>query len=279
MIELSRDIIFGQFINNRSALTRLDPRAKLLAAVLLIALVSYVTTFIAFALCLLYCILLQWASRISLSYVMRGFRALVIFLIVIYVVEVLFYSSSTQPKTLIWQWGVFNISWEGIIHTALITVRVLFLYYLANMLMFSTALVDLTDGSEALLSPLEKIGIPVNAFIMVLVIAFKFVPIFVTEVERLMKAQAARGVRFDQGNFIKRSMTLGPLLIPLFLNGFLRAETLATAMEARCYMGGRRGWRRSKRREIHFTQGDILALAFTIVFCIATIIVNIFAPF
>ena len=278
MIELSRDITFGQYINNGSALTRMDPRAKLICAILLIALVSYIASFTAFGLCLVGCIVLQWMSRISTAYVLRSFRAIAIFLIVIYIIEVVFYYSPTQHTTLIWQWGIFTVSWEGIIRSALIMVRVLFLYYLTLMLMFVTSLVDLTDGSEALLAPLQKLGIPVNAFIMVLVIAFKFVPIFVAEVERLIKAQSARGVRFDQGNFIQRATKLGPLLIPLFISGFRRAETLTTAMEARCY-GGIRGWRRTKRREMHFKRFDILALVFTIMFCVVTVIVNLVARY
>src|SRR5258708_27110678 len=106
-------------------------------------------------------------------------------------------------------------------------VRVVFLYFVFLMLMLTPSLLDLTDGSEVLLSPLDRIGIPVNAFIMVLVIAFKFVPIFISELERLIKAQTARGVRFDQGNFIQRVMNLGPLWIPLFLSGYLRTEAVS----------------------------------------------------
>jgi energy-coupling factor transport system permease protein len=278
MIELSRNITFGQYINNSSALTRMDPRTKLLCAVLLIALVSYVSSFTAFALCLLFCMLLQGMSHISTSYVLRGFRPFLGFLVFIFIIEILF--NPVPPHTpLLWQWWILSISWKGIISSASTIVRVLFLYYLTSMLMFTTSLVDLTDGSEALLSPLQKIGIPVNAFIMVLVIAFKFVPIFVAEVERLMKAQAARGVRFDQGNVFQRTTKLASLFVPLFVSGFKRAEVLSIAMEARCYAGGRRGWRRSKRRELRFSRFDVIALVVTIAFCIVTVIVNIFAPF
>jgi energy-coupling factor transport system permease protein len=276
MIELSRDISFGQYINNGSMLARMDPRAKLVCAVLLIALVSYVNTFTAFGLCLLICIGVQWLSRISLAYVLRSFRAIVVFMVFIYIIEIIFYyPPPTQHVSMIWQWGIFNISHEGIIFSTLIMIRVLFLYYLASMLMFTTSLIDLTDGSEVLLSPLQKIGIPVNAFVMVLVIAFKFVPIFVAEVERLIKAQSARGVRFDQGNLFKRAMKLGPLLIPLFISGFRRAETLSVAMEARCYGGAIRGWRRSKRRELRFQRFDVLALLCTVIFCAITVVVNL----
>src|SRR6266849_2122268 len=196
MIEISRNIAIGQYINNGSSLTRMDPRAKLICGVLLIALVSYVSTFTAFAVCLL-----------------------------------------------------------------------------------CTSLIDLTDGSEVLLSPLERIGIPVNAFIMVLVIAFKFVPIFISELERLIKAQTARGVRFDQGNFIQRVMKLGPLWIPLFLSGYRRAEALSVAMEARCYGGAIRGWRRSKRRALHLQRFDYWSMALVVVFCAVTVLVNIVARY
>lgn len=279
MIELSRDLSFGQYINNGSALMRMDPRAKLLCVIALIALVSYVGTFTAFGLCLLGCLCVQQASRIPLTYVLRTFKPILFLLVFIYIIQVILYTSPTQHSTLLWQWGIFSISWEGMIHSAVAIIRAIFLYYLTSMLLFTTSLVDLTDGMEALLSPLQKLGIPTNAFVMVLVIGFKFVPIFVAEVERLTKAQAARGVRFDQGNFISRAFKLGPLLIPLFVSGYRRAEMLSIAMEARCYGGGRRGWRRSKRRELRFQRYDVLALIVVVVFCIGAIVLNFVAAF
>lgn len=276
MIELSRNITFGQYVNNGSRLAQMDPRTKLLCLIALIALVSYVGTFPAFAVCLLGCLVLQWASRLPSGYILRTFRPLIILLIFIFVFQVVLYSSPTQHTSLIWHWGIFSLSQEGIVHSALAIVRALFLYYLTAMLLFTTSLVDLTDGMEALLSPLQRVGLPVNAFIMVLVIAFKFVPILVAEAERLMKAQAARGVRFDSGNFIQRTLKIGPLLIPLFLSGLRRAEVLAMAMEARGYGGGRRGWRRSKRRELRFERFDMLALFFVVIFSIVAVLVNFF---
>ena len=279
MIELSRNITFGQYINNGTGLTRMDPRAKLLSAVLLIALFSFVASFIALALCLLCCIIIQRMSRISVLYALRGFRVIVIFLSFLYILQVVFYMSPTQHTTLLWQWGIFNISWEGITRSGLTIIRILFLFYLASMLLFTTSLVDLTDGSEALLSPLQKLDLPVNGLIMVLVIAFKFVPILVAEIERLIKAQTARGASFNRGSVAQRVASFGSLLVPLFVSAFRRAEALTIAMEARCYMGGLRGWRRSKRREMHLQRYDILVMAFTICFCIATILVNFIAPF
>lgn len=276
MIELSRNVTFGQYINNGSALSRMDPRTKLFCAVLLIILVSVISRFSAFALCLLFCAALQRSSRITISYILGSFKPFVAFLIFIFFIEVLFFQN--PPHThLIWQWWILSISKLGITTSILTIIRVLFLYYLTSMLTFTTSLVDLTDGSEALLSPLQRIGIPTNALVMVMVIAFKFVPIFVTEVERLMKAQTARGVRFDQGNFIQRTMKIAPLMVPLFISGFKRATVLSTAMEARCY-GNHKGWRRSKRRELHFERFDAIVLISTVLFCIITILVNIFVP-
>jgi energy-coupling factor transport system permease protein len=279
MVELSRDLNFGQYINNGSALTRLDPRTKLLCAVLLIALVSYVANFSAFAICILYCIVLQWASHITFSYVMRGFKLIFLFTIPLFIFEVIFYTPPTLHITLLWHWWIISISWESIIFSAVIALRVFLLYYLASMIMFTTSLIDLTNGLEALLSPLQKVGLPAHKFVMVLVIAFKFVPIFVAEAERLTKAQAARGVRFDKGNFIQRALKLGSLLIPLFISGFQRAEALSIAMEARCYGGDLRGWKRSKRRVLHFSRQDALTLILTIVVCIVAVVANFTAPF
>ncbi|GAC1391233.1 MAG: energy-coupling factor transporter transmembrane protein EcfT [Ktedonobacteraceae bacterium] len=276
MIELSRSITIGQYINNGSPLTRMDPRVKLLCAVILIALVSSVSSFAAFSLCLPFCIIILWLSRISALYVLRGFRPFTGLLLFIFVFQVFLYQPSPHIHQL-WQWGIFTLSWASILFSILIIVRCLFLYYLVSMLMFSTSLVDLTDGTEALLSPLQKIGVPINALTMVLVIAFKFVPIFLTEVERLMKAQAARGVRFDKGNIFQRATKIGSLLIPLFISGFKRAETLSVAMEARGY-GGRPGWKRSKRRVMHIQRFDVFTLVLTLVVCAVVMGIAIITP-
>ncbi len=277
MIEFSRYITLGQYINNESPLARLDPRAKLVSAILLIVLFSWLNSFLAFAFCLLFCSVLQRRSRISLSYVLGSFRPFLPFLLFAFVVEVLFY---TAPKNTVqlWQWWIFAISWKGIIASMLTIVRVLFLYYLISMLTFTTSLTEMTNGMEALTTPLERIGVPVNDFIMILVIAFKFVPIFITELERLMKAQVARGMRFDQGNLFQRVRKLATLLVPLFVSGFKRVKLLSTAMEARCY-GGRPGWRRSKRKILYFKRSDMLALLFVLAAGTIASAINLTAPF
>jgi len=273
MIELSRYVTFGQYINNDSVLARMDARAKLICAALLIVLVSFLNTFPAFALCLIFCIVLHRVSKISIGYVLRSLKPFFIFLFIGFVFEVLFYAPSKAPQW-IWHWWILGISWPAIILSLLTIVRVLFLYYLATMLTFTTSMVDLTDGLESLVAPLQKIGVPVNALIMVLVIALKFVPIFVTEVERLMKAQTARGLNFDQGNLFQRVPKMALLLIPLFVSGFQKVKVLNVAMEARCY-GSHRGWHRTRLRALHYERFDILVLILTIAICIILASVNV----
>jgi energy-coupling factor transport system permease protein len=274
MIELTRNITFGQYVNNNSALTRMDPRTKLLCAVVLIVFVSIVSNFVAFAVFLLFCMLIQRMSRLPVAYVLRGFKPFLPFIVFFFFVTVLFYTPPVHTP-LLWQWGILSVSWSGILTALLGTVRLFFLFYIISMLTFTTSLVDLTSGLQALLAPLQRIGVPVNAFIMVLVIAFKFVPIFIAEIERLVKAQTARGVRFNEGNIIQRVFKLAPLFVPLFVSGFKRAQVLSVAMDARCF-GSRPGWRRSTLRVLTFERFDLLVLLSTLAICLVMIAINIF---
>jgi energy-coupling factor transport system permease protein len=248
----------------------------LLCAALLVVCISYISHLPAFVLCLVVFTVLQLVSRISLRYVLRSLRPFAIFLLFAFVIEVVFYVPASSVKPL-WHWWILSVSWEGIFVSALTMVRVVLLYYLVVMFTFTTSLVDLTDGLEVLLAPLQKIGLPVNAFVMILVIAFKFVPIFVAELERLIKAQAARGMNVFEGNLVRRVTKLTSLLVPLFVSALQRVKALSVAMEARCF-GGRPGWQRSKRRELIFTRADRWTLAFVIGFCIAMVGVNILSP-
>ncbi len=275
MIELSRSIIFGQFVNNGSPLARMDPRARLLCVISLLACVSYISSFAAFALCLLFCIVIQHMSRLSVSYVLRSYHTFLGFLAFIYVMLIVFYYVPPgQHQIVYWHWWLFTVSHEGITSSTIAMIHVLFLYYFVSMLMLTTSLVDMTDGLGALLSPLERIGLPVNAFVMVLVSSLKFVPILLGKVERLIKAQSAHGIHFDQGNLIQRWLKLAPLFVPLFVSGFKRAQALSIAMEARCY-GVRPGWKRSKRRALHLTRFDALSLIITVISCVLMVMISV----
>lgn len=274
-MELSRTVTLGQFVNSGSAVHRLDPRLKILAEVVLIVVISLVSTFTAFAAISLFGLLVLAFSRISPRFALGSLRPALLFLIFIYVFQVLFYQPVVAHPHILWSWGPLSVSVEGLLTNALINLRALLLYYFVNMLTFTTSLVDLADGAESLFSPLQRIGLPVNEAAMVMVVALKFVPIFITELERLIKARAARGVKIDSGSFLTRVYNIGPLLVPLILGGFKRAEALTIAMEARGYRGGRG---RTKLRQLRFATRDVVALIVLGGACVGAIYLNMRAP-
>jgi energy-coupling factor transport system permease protein len=269
-IEFSRDITFGQYLDLRSPIHRLDPRTKILACAALMLGVFLINSFAGLAVLLIGIALIQALSRIQTSYTLRGMRLLFSTLLIVFLFQVLFFTLPADA-TPIWRWGILSLSWEGLRQGVLIIVRVLMLYYLTSTLMFTTPMMDLADGIEVMFSPLKRLRLPVNELVMVLVISIKFVPLLVAELERLIKAQTARGARFDQGNFVQRARKLGPVLIPLFINAFNRAEVLTTAMNARCYRGGQG---RTKRRVLTFRRADALALLVAVAFAVGGVVVG-----
>jgi len=269
-VEFSRDITFGQYLDLRSRVHTLDPRAKILATGALMLSVFFTRSFASYGVLLIGAALLLIISRVPLSYVLRGLRLLAITLSFFMVFQILFYRLPPEAQPL-WRWGVLSISWQGMLEALRLLVRVVLLYYITSMLMFTTTMMDLADGFEIMLNPLKRLRIPVNELVMVMVIAVKFVPLLVAELERLIKAQTARGARFDQGGLIQRARRLGPLLIPLFVSAFSRAEVLTTAMNARCYRGGQG---RTKRRVLTFQRADLLALALALLFALTAVVVS-----
>ena len=222
MLELQRNVIFGQFVDTGSPIHRLDVRIKLLATALLIVASFLVDGFLGFALLLPLLVMVQVVSRIPFGYVVRGSGIFLVFLAIILVFQVFFYPGNVAPGDVLWKWGFVSIS---------------------------------TDGLR--FGPLQKLRIPVNELVLVGVISVKFVPIFISEVERLSRAYTARGVPFDEGGPITRARRLGRLLVPVFVGGFRRADLLTTAMDVRCYRGGRG---RTKLRQLNATFTDWLVL-------------------
>ena len=270
-VEFSRDITFGQYLDLRSPIHRLDPRAKLLAvAVLMLATFLVRSSFAGYAVLLLAAVLIQSVSRVPLGYMLRGMRLLFNTMLIIFVFQVLFFPSPSESGTF-WRWWILSISTDGIRQGFVILVRVILLYYWTSTLMFTTPMMDLADGLEVMLDPLKRVRVPVNELVMVAVVALKFVPLLVAELERLIKAQAARGERFDQGSLAQRARKMAGILIPLFVNALNRAEVLTTAMNARCYRGGQG---RTKRRVLTFKRADALALALALVFAVSAVLVS-----
>ena len=258
MLELQRNVIFGQYIDTRSFVHRMDARVKILATFVFILASFLIDGFLGLAVVLPLLVLVQLVSRIPLGYVVRGSRFFLAFLVFILAFQVLFYPGEVPRSSYLWRWGILSVSTEGLYTAGIIGLRVIFLYYVTTMLMLVTSLVDLTNGLEQLFGPLQRLRVPVNELVLVFVIAIKFVPIFIGEVERLARAQTARGVPFDEGGPITRARRIGRLLIPIFISGFARADKLTTAMNTRSYRGGRG---RTKLRRMHAGLSDWLILA------------------
>ena len=253
MLELQRNVIFGQYIDARSFVHRVDARIKIVATVVFIVASFLIDSFLGFAVVLPLLVLIQVVSKISLGYVLRGSRFFLAFLIFILAFQVLFYPGDVPESGYLWRWGFLSVSNEGLYTAGILGLRVIFLYYVTTMLMLATSLVDLTNGLEQIFGPLQRLRVPVNELVLVFVIAIKFVPIFIEEVERLARAQTARGVPFDEGGPITRARRIGRLLVPIFISGFARADTLTTAMNTRSYRGGQN---RTKFRVMEAKPGD-----------------------
>ncbi|MDQ3567726.1 MAG: energy-coupling factor transporter transmembrane protein EcfT [Actinomycetota bacterium] len=266
MLELQRNVIFGQFVDTGSPVHRLDVRIKLVATALLVVASFLVDGFLGFALLFPLLMVLQLVSRVPFGYVARGSSFFLFFLGIILVFQVFFYPGEAPQSSVLWQWGFLSISTEGLRFAAILGLRVLLLYHTTTMLMLTTSLVDLTNGLELLFGPLQKLRVPVNELVLVGVISVKFVPIFISEVERLSRAYTARGVPFDEGGPITRARRLGRLLVPVFVGGFRRADLLTTAMDVRCYRGGRG---RTKLRRMEAGLTDWLVLLMVVVWVLA----------
>ena len=257
MLELQRNVIFGQFVETGSVVHRMDARVKIATTFVLIVSSFLIDSFLGFAIMLPLLVIIGFVSRIPLGYVLRGSRIFLAFLLFILFFQVLFYPGDVPESDYLWRWGILSVSTGGLYTAGIIAVRVILLYYVTTMLMLTTSLVDLTNGLELIFGPLQRLRVPVNELVLVFVIAIKFVPIFIEEMERLARAQTARGVPFDEGGAIKRARRIGRLLVPIFISGFARADTLTIAMNTRSYRGGRH---RTKFRQMHARPSDWLVL-------------------
>jgi energy-coupling factor transport system permease protein len=257
VLELQRNVIFGQFVETDSFIHRMDARIKIAATSVLIVASFLIDDFLGFAVVLPLLVVIGVVSKIPLGYVLRGSRFFLAFLIFILAFQVLFYPGDVPESSYLWRWGILSVSTEGLYAAGIIALRVILLYYATTMLMLTTSLVDLTNGLELIFGPLQRLKVPVNELVLVFVIAIKFVPIFIEEMERLARAQTARGVPFDEDGAITRARRLGRLLVPIFISGFARADTLTIAMNTRSYRGGRY---RTKLRQMRAKPSDWLAL-------------------
>lgn len=266
------DIAFGQYYEGNSFLHRLDPRWKILFSIFYIVVIFLAKNVFAFAVLVLSAILLILVSRIPLRMILRGLKPL-IFIIAFTAIINIFW---LKGKTVLVDWWIIHIYLEGIINALLIVVRVVILVAGTSVLLtYTTTPLALTDGLERLLSPLARIRLPVHEFSMMMTIALRFIPTLVEETDKIMNAQKARGADFSTGSLTRRAKALIPILIPLFISAFRRAEELATAMECRCYTGGKG---RTRMNILHSSWRDLAMCLTLCALCAGVVLLNHFAP-
>lgn len=247
-----RDITIGQYYPTGSFIHQLDPRTKLLLTFMYIFLLFVVQGFLGFSVVAVFLGIVVKVSKVPLKYILKGLKSIFIIMAFTLIINIFFIRTGTK----IVEWGFIIITDEGLYNAAFMIVRLFLLIIGSSLMTLTTSPIQLTDGLEHLLSPLKKIKVPAHEIAMMMTIALRFIPILLEETDKIMKAQLARGADFETGGIIKKAKNLIPLLVPLFVSAFRRADDLAMAMEARCYRGD---VNRTKMKQLKYTKKDSIA--------------------
>ena len=261
-----RDITIGQYYPANSVLHKLDPRVKLFATVIYIVALFSFKGILGLALITGFLYAVIKLSKVPFKFMVKGLKAIV----VLVVITSVFNLFATPGDIVFWKWGSLQITDTGIINSVLMTIRLVYLIIGTSLMTLTTTPNQLTDGLETALKPLNKINVPVHS------IALRFIPILIEETDKIMKAQMARGADFENGNLIQKAKAMVPLLVPLFVSAFRRAEDLAMAMEARCYNGGEG---RTKMKPLKYEARDRVAYLVVVLFLVAVIVAARVLPF
>lgn len=264
------DITLGQFFPGYSPVHKLDPRTKIILATLFIVAVFVANNPVSFLLLVAVTLALIAISRISFRVIMKSIKPIVFILLFTAIINVFMTVGDGEPLISFW---VLKIYEEGIARAILMALRVIILIVGSSVLLtYTTSPIALTDGIEALLSPLKKINLPVHTFAMMMSIALRFIPTLVEETEKIMNAQKSRGADFTTGSLVQRAKALIPILVPLFVSSFKRAEELATAMECRCYRGDNN---RTKLVKLEYRGRDFIFMIFFVLLLAGLITLSI----
>ena len=247
-----KDITLGQYFPGKSPVHRLDPRTKLIVLVAYIVVLFVAENWVSYGLCFGFLALCIGVSTIPVKSIVKGMKPLVFILIFTGILNLFF----TEGETVLLDLRVLQVKLEGLIRAIFMVARILMLITATFLLTYTTSPISLTDGLETLLNPLKKIHVPVHELSMMMCIALRFIPTLIEETDKIMSAQKARGADFESGNLMQRVKALVPILVPLFISAFRRADELATAMECRCYQGGEG---RTKMKLLRYHRGDLQA--------------------
>ncbi|MEX6702871.1 energy-coupling factor transporter transmembrane component T family protein [Peribacillus frigoritolerans] len=246
-------MIIGRYVPSNSLMHKMDPRAKLLLVFLFVCVVFLANNVVSYGLLAVFTILLISLSKIPLRYLYNGLKPIFFLIVFTFLLHILF----TKEGELLFEYGWFEIYEGGLIQGFFISIRFTLLILVTSLLTLTTSPISITDGMEELLGPLKKWKMPVHELALMMSIALRFIPTLMEETEKIMKAQTARGVDFSSGPIKDRVKSIVPLLVPLFVSSFKRAEELATAMESRGYRGGEG---RTKYRQLNWKTSDSLLM-------------------
>lgn len=261
-----RDITIGQYYPAESPLHRLDPRVKLVGTIVYIIALFVINSYTGYLVAAIALLAVIKLSKVPVKFILRGLRPIIAILLFTLVFN-LFFTQGDPVFTL----GIITITKQGIRMCITMAIRLVLLIIGSSLMTFTTTPNHLTDGLESLLGPLKKIKVPVHEISMMMSIALRFIPILMEETDKIMKAQTARGADFESGGLVKKAKGLIPLLVPLFVSAFRRANDLAMAMEARCYRGGEG---RTKMKPLKYKGKDILSYLVLIAFFAGIIVLN-----
>ncbi|MCH5188218.1 MAG: energy-coupling factor transporter transmembrane protein EcfT [Oscillospiraceae bacterium] len=263
-----RDITLGQYYNTSSPLHRMDPRTKILWVIYYMVLLFVANSVWEYLIIALFTAAIVKISNVPLSFITRGLRPIAMLMMFTVALNLFM---NPMGNTL-WQWGFLRITDTGVITAAKMAVRLVMLIIGSSLLTLTTSPIVLTGGIERLLAPFRKFGLPSHEIAMMMSIALRFIPTLMEETDKIIKAQTSRGADFESGGVIRRVRAMVPILVPLFVGAFRRADELAVAMECRCYRGG---GGRTSLREFAFEQVDFLALVWAVVLLAAIVAVKV----
>lgn len=260
-----RDVAFGQYYPTGSVVHRMDPRMKLLLTIMFVVAIFFVNTYFGFMLTAAVLILIILIAKLPMLSVLKSVRA-IIFIVIFAAVINLFMIKNGE---VLWSWKALQITDQGVHTTIKMTLRLVLLISGASLLTLTTTPVEIADGTESLIRPLALIKVPVHDIAMIMSIALRFIPTLFEETQKIISAQKARGASFDTGGLIARAKALLPVLIPLFVNSFRRADELAFAMDARCYNATEK---RTKMKVMRFGAADFVAFFLIAAYFVAVLL-------
>ena len=259
-----KNVTLGQYFPGDTVVHRLDPRTKLILVIVYIIALFQAVGWVGYALVTVVTLLCMALSRIKPSTMFKGVRPM-LFIIALTALLNIFYTAGTPVRP------GWIITWEGIERAIQMMLRIVLLITGTFLLTYTTSPIALTDGLEKLLNPLKKLHVPVHEMTMMMSMALRFIPTLIAETDKIMSAQKARGADFETGNLIQRAKALLPILVPLFVSAFKRADELAVAMESRCYHGGEG---RTRMKQMHMAARDYAALVLGALFLAGMILLK-----